>query len=100
MADNTEENKSTEGGAGSAPDEAGMSPDQSFAYWLTMLPFLAIAGMFVYEFSKSTGDYMKLGSAAGALIVGIFVASLVNAFTQGSDNNPDDSGVNEAPKAS
>lgn len=64
-----------------AGDEVGMTADQSFAYWLTMLPFIGIALVFLFEFSKNTGDMAKLMNAGGALVVGIFAASFVNALT-------------------
>lgn len=83
MADNeTEENKPAEAeGAPAEGQEAGMSGDQSFAYWITMLPFIAIAGVFLFEFSKTPGEMTKLINAGGAIVVGIFAASFVNALT-------------------
>lgn len=101
MADNTEEVKPAEEtapAAGSA-DEQGMSGDQSFAYWITILPFLAMGGVFIFEFSKTPGDYNKLINAAGVVVVGLFVAAFVNALTQGGDKKDDAAASSgDAPK--
>lgn len=71
------------------PEEAvpEMTSEQNFAYWLTMLPFLGIAGVFVFEFSKTPGDFNKLWNAAATIVVGIFVAALVNAMSEKNDDN-------------
>ncbi len=71
------------------PEEAvpELTSEQSFAYWLTMLPFLGIAGAFVFDFSKTPGDFNKLWNAAAIIVVGIFVAALVNAM--GADKQED-----------
>jgi hypothetical protein len=92
MADNTDETKPAEDAAGEAEGPA-MSSDQSFTYWLVMLPFVAIAGVFIFEYSK-TPEPSKLINAAGAVVVGIFIASMVNVLSQGSDNKED----GDAPK--
>lgn len=87
MADNAEEtttgNEAEAPAAESGDAEPAMNSDQNFAYWLTMLPFLIIAAVFVFEFSKTPGEYNKLINAVGAVVVGIFAASFVNALTGG-----------------
>ena len=90
MADNeTEENKpAEEAAAGESPAEGEMNSDQNFAYWITMLPFIAIAGVFVFEFSKTPGEISKLINAGGAIVVGIFVASFVNVLTSEKSEEP------------
>lgn len=90
MADNTEEQTAAEASAtGDAQSEAHtelLTGDAGFTYWLVMLPFLAIAGVFIFEFSKHS-DLNKLINAAGAVVVGIFVASFVNILSEGSKHN-------------
>ena len=97
MADNeTEATKATEDATTVSEAEPALSGDQNFAYWITMLPFIGIAGVFLFEFSKTPGEYNKLYNAAGAVVVGIFFASLVNAMT----NEKKEEGANaEVPKA-
>ncbi|MBX9689991.1 MAG: hypothetical protein K2X27_24990 [Candidatus Obscuribacterales bacterium] len=95
MADNTEETKTAEQNSADenapAEEEAAeiMSGDQSFVYWLVMLPFLALAGMFAFEYSKEP-NVAKLINAGGSIVVGILVASCVNIFAQ-SNQNADES---------
>jgi hypothetical protein len=102
MADNTEETKPEESAsdAGAGDAQAGMSGDQNFAYWITMLPFLVTAAVFIFDFSKTPGEYNKLINAAGAVLVGVFAASFVNALTNpGSDKTEQGANPSEAPKA-
>lgn len=85
MADNTEEEKA---GETQEPQEVdtGMSQEQSFAFWLVLLPFLAFACVQIYEFSQGPGtEHVKLVNAGGLVVSGIFVAYFVNALTQGAD---------------
>lgn len=110
MADNNEEEaKATEGLASSSSDEAAaadlttapedgvLNPDQSFAYWLVMLPFLVIAGVCVYNFYQSPGNFNQLWNALGAVVVGVFAASFVNALTGDHSTSPDEANP-ETPK--
>ena len=45
----------------------------SFAWWLGMLPFLAAAGYFIWQWSRHLGD-VNLAYAAAAVIVGLVIA--------------------------
>lgn len=98
MADNTEEQTQAADGSGPADAENSelLSGDAGFTYWLIMLPFLAIAGVFIFEFSKHPGEYNRLVNAAGAVVVGIFVASFANILSEG--NKQEDAGNAESPK--
>ncbi len=100
MADITSDESIPADGENHMPVASDMNSDQNFAYWLTMMPFLAIAAVFIFEFSKTPGEFTKLINAGGAVVLGIFAASIVNALTHGSDRRPDDSGTVEAGKAS
>ena len=89
MADNTEEESKVADANGDAAQTAEdgsalLTGDAGFTYWLVMLPFLALAGVFIFEFSKHPGDMNRLINAAGAVVVGIFVASFVNILSEGS----------------
>lgn len=92
MADNNEEAKAETvpedqaAGLTSAPENGELNPDQSFAYWLVMLPFLAIAGVCIYNFYQSPGNTSQLLNALGAVVVGVFAASFVNALTGDKSN--------------
>jgi len=99
MADNVEETKPVD--AQENAEEGELNSEQSFAYWLTMLPFIGIAGVFLFEFSKTPGEYNKLINAAGAVVLGILVASCVSAFTKNNENKNADSSSSpsDAPKA-
>lgn len=101
MADNTEETKPSEGAEGSEQavehDEFTLSGDQSFTYWIVMLPFLAIAGVFVFEFSKHPTETNRLINAAGAVIVGLLVSSMVTVLSGASGENKEESS-GESPK--
>ena len=89
MADNTEEGTKVadeNADAAQAADDgtALLTGDAGFTYWLVMLPFLALAGVFIFEFSKHPGEMNRLVNAAGVVVVGIFVASFVNILSEGS----------------
>lgn len=103
MADNTEESKAAEETApvNEEPIDTGMNADQSFAFWLVLLPFVAFAGVQIYEFSQgSPGDSIKLINAAGLIVVGVFLAYFVNAFTQGDDNSAEGQAEEAKPEGS
>ncbi|MBX9569753.1 MAG: hypothetical protein K2X77_12725 [Candidatus Obscuribacterales bacterium] len=114
MADNNEEAKAPESAPTSeapaaslseedkdaalttAPEDGTLNPDQSFAYWLVMLPFLAIAGICLYNFYQNPGSYTQLFNALGSIVVGVFAASFVNALTGDKSGNADEAST-EAP---
>ncbi len=104
MADNSEETKGTEAteNAESAANEAassegaGMNDEQSFAYWIVLLPFIAFAVVSLYEFSQAPGEYIKLINAAGLIVVGIFAATVVNVLSHGSTDPREEASSEEA----
>jgi hypothetical protein len=97
MADNVEEKKAADGG--SPGEEPDMTPDQSFTYWLIMMPFLITAGVFVYKFAHTPGEYKDMINAVGAVVVGLFIATAVQILMQGSGEKPEENGNSaETPK--
>lgn len=115
MADNTEETQPTEGNVANEAtnadpeaaasseelsDEAAMNTDQNFVYWLVMLPFLAIAAVFVYEYSQHPGETNRLINAAGAVIFGIIVASCINVLASEKKNEENGNPDNPNPEGS
>lgn len=84
-----------------APEDGVLNPDQSFAYWLVMLPFLAIAGICLYNFYQNPGSFTQLLNALGAIVVGVFAASFVNALTgDKSGEDPNASSADAPPSNS
>ena len=111
MADNTDEpatDEQTENADLSAAEESaaepidtGMDSEQSFAFWLVLLPFLAFAAVQIYEFSQGSGtEQVKLINAAGLVVTGIFAAYFVNAITQGDKNSDEAEGEAKAEGSS
>lgn len=80
-----------------APADGELNPDQSFAYWIVMLPFLAIAGVCLYNFYLNPGSYTQLLNALGAIVVGVFAASFVNALTGDKSGGGDEQANPDAP---
>lgn len=90
------EEEAKESALTTAPEDGLLNPDQSFAYWLVMLPFLAGAGLCLYNFYQEPGNYTLLFNALGAIVVGVFAASFVNALT-GDKSGEDQNASADAP---
>jgi hypothetical protein len=82
--------EATPADAAAAGEEPPMTEDQSFTYWLVMLPFLVTGAVFIYRFSQTPGEYKELVNAIGAVIVGLFVATAVNIVTQNGNKVEDE----------
>jgi hypothetical protein len=65
----------------STPDDTAVKQDEQtdFNWWVTMLPFLALIGWFIYQWSRDFHNLMPLLYAAGALVLGLIVGALVEA---------------------
>lgn len=61
------------------PAEAAEGEQETFGYWLAMLPFVAGAGLCLYQYSQS-GDMNNIVYALLALFAGLIVAWLANSF--------------------